>query len=83
MGALYAIEDGMFVHQTALTQRILNMCLPIKLIKQWIARRGVAAALVRELVGDLRAADRHDIAMLAVVNCVIFSEINGESAACL
>ena len=38
---------------------------------------------VRELVGDLRAADRHDIAMLAVVNCEIFSEINGESAACL
>ena len=41
-GALDAIEDDLFVHQTALTQRVLTMCknkcLPIKLIEQWIDR---------------------------------------------
>jgi glutamate dehydrogenase len=70
--ALDAVVDDLFAHQSALTQRVLDMRgntrPPEKLIEQWIIGRGAAATRVRELVGDLRAADSLDISMLAVAN---------------
>ena len=70
--ALDAVVDDFFAHQSALTQRVLDMRgnnRPVdKPIEQWIDGRGVAATRIRELVGDLRTVDGLDISMLAVAN---------------
>jgi glutamate dehydrogenase len=70
--ALDAVVDDLFAHQSALTQRVLDMRgnnRPVdKSIEQWIDGRGAAATRVRDLVGDLRTVDGLDISMLAVAN---------------
>ena len=70
--ALDAVVDDFFAHQSALTQRVLDMRgnnRPVdKSIEQWVDGRGAAATRVRELVGYLRTVDSLDISILAAAN---------------
>ena len=67
-----AVVDDLFAHQSALTQRVLDMRgnnRPVdKSIEQWIDGRGAAVTRVLDLVGYLRTVNGLDISMLEVAN---------------
>jgi len=70
--AIDAIVDDSYRHQSALTNRVLDVAgggkLGPKVIETWIGSRNGAVERTCQLLDDLRSDETIDLAMLSVAN---------------